>query len=99
MVGAQKTACEVISSQAVIHLLESRFGGFNEFCKSSSVVDSQISQDLTVEFDTSFRQAADETAVAQAISTGCSIDTGNPELTEFAFLGSSVTASVAQRLS
>lgn len=73
------------------------FCDFYEFCESSCVVDSEVSEHFAVYDDASFGQAADEAAVAEAVSTGCGVDTGNPQFTEFAFLGAAVTTSVVER--
>ena len=73
-----------------------RFGNVYQFSKGSCIVDSQVCQHLTVDDNAGFRKAADEAAVAHALSAGCCVDTGDPQFTEFAFLGAAVAASVKQ---
>ena len=75
-------------------LLQSSFCSFYQLCESSSIVDSQVSQNLAVQHHTSLVQASDEAAVAQAVSPGSSVDTSDPQLTESAFLSSSVAAGL-----
>ena len=73
------------------------FCNFNEFREGSSIIDSEVSQHFAVYDDTGFGQTIDETAVAEAVCTGSCVDTSDPQFTEFAFLGTTVTTSVVER--
>ena len=77
--------------------LQSSFGSFYQFSECSCVENSHVSQNFAVQVDASLAQAADETAVAHAVSTGSSVDTSDPQTTEFTLLCATVTTSIAQR--
>ena len=66
--------------------------------ESLRVVHSEIGKDLAVDFDTRLGELVDELAVVHAIFTDGSIDTDNPQATEFALLVSSVAISVGLTL-
>ncbi|BBG29853.1 pyruvate-formatelyase-activating enzyme [Zymobacter palmae] len=57
-------------------------------------MNSQIRQNLTVDFDVGFFQASNETAVGQTVDTSSSIDTRDPQSAELAFTLAAVTVRI-----
>src|SRR5690606_19418973 len=76
-----------LSSQSVLSLCNN--GG-----KAGLVVNRQVGQNLAVQGDGSLVQASDELAVADAQFTASSVDTGDPQRAEHAFLVAAVTVGV-----
>ena len=66
--------------------------------ESLGVVQSEVGKDLAVDFDARLGELVDELAVVHAILTNGSVDTHNPQATEFALLVSSVAISVGLTL-
>lgn len=50
------------------------------------VVNSEVSEDLTVNLNTSLVKSTHQLRVAESLKTSCSIDTLNPQCAECAFL-------------
>ena len=73
---------------------QSCFSFFNQGGESQLVVNGDIGQDLAIDLDGSLLQTVDQTAVGQAVLTGCSVDTRNPQLTELTLLLATVTVGI-----
>src|SRR5690554_4483547 len=74
------------------------FGLLNHSGKRLLLVHGQISQNLTIDFNIRLLQASDQTAVRQAVCTGASVDTGNPQSAESALTVATVTVCVLTSL-
>lgn len=73
--------------------------GFSDYClESFGVVDSEVSQYLTVDFDACFVEGTHQLRVRQAFETGSSVDTLNPQGAEVALLVLTVAISISQTL-
>jgi hypothetical protein len=66
--------------------------------KRRHVMNGDIGQNLTVNFDTRLLQAVGELAIGHATLTRSGIDTGNPQLAEDTFLGTAVTVGILPSL-
>ncbi|CED76195.1 conserved hypothetical protein [Klebsiella pneumoniae] len=75
-------------------LCQSCFRFFDQSGERYFVEYSDVSQDLTVDFNRGFFQAIDEFAVRNTVLTCCCVDTCNPQLTELTFTLTTVTVSV-----
>ena len=62
------------------------------------VIDSEVSEDLTVDLDTLSVQSTHQTRVRESLQTSSSIDTLDPECTEVALLVLTVTEGVGETL-
>ena len=60
------------------------------------MIHSQISQNLTIDFNTCFVQSAHQLRIGHSFQTGSGIDTLNPQSTEVSLLVLTVTESVGQ---
>lgn len=58
----------------------------NDSLESGGVVDSEVSENLTVQVDTSLVQSTHELGVAHTLETGSGVDTLNPQCAEVALL-------------
>ena len=63
-----------------------RLGLLGKLGKAGGIVDSNVSEDLSVEFDSSLLKAVDELRVAGAVELGGGGDADNPERTELTLL-------------
>ena len=62
------------------------------------VIDSEVSEDLTVDLDTLSVQSTHQTRVRESLQTSSGIDTLDPECTEVALLVLTVTEGVGETL-
>ena len=62
----------------------------NNSLESFLIVNSEVSEHLTVNLDTSLVQCTHQLAVAHIIKTSSSVDTLDPQTTEVALLGLAV---------
>src|SRR5690606_32320445 len=74
------------------------FDLLHDAAKGSRIVHGQIGQNLAVDFDRSLLQTVGELAVRQAACASTGIDTGNPQLTEDALLGTAITVGILPSL-
>jgi hypothetical protein len=74
------------------------FDLIHDAAEGGFIVDSQVSQNLAVDADGSFLQTVGKLAVGQTKLTGGRIDAGDPELTEDALFGATVTVGVLASL-
>ena len=78
------------------------FAGLLNLCydslESLGVVDSEVSEHLAVDFDTSLVQEAHQLAIAETFHAGSGIDTLNPKGAEVALLGTTVAEGVGETL-
>ena len=58
----------------------------NDSLESGGVVDSEVSENLTVQVDTSLVQSTHELRIAHTLKTGSGVDTLNPQCAEVALL-------------
>ena len=58
----------------------------SKILESLGVVDCKVSKHLSVDVDVCKLQAVHHNAVGKAVHSGCRVDTGDPELSELAFL-------------
>src|SRR5690606_38026459 len=70
------------------------FGFLNNGSKCLLLVHGQIGQNLTVDFNIRLLQTSNQTAVRQAVGTGASVDTGNPQCAEGTLTVTTVAVSV-----
>ncbi len=73
-------------------------GLFDDGLESLGLVHGKVGEDLAVDFDTGFVQGTHQTAVGETFQTGGSIDTLNPQTTEFALFVLTVAVSIGQTL-
>ena len=71
---------------------------FNDSLEGLGVVQGEVGKDLAVDLDTSLVQLVHEHAVRHVVIAHGSVDTDDPEGSEFAFLVSSVAVSVGLSL-
>lgn len=64
--------------------------------ESSGIVKGKVSENLTVDFNTSFVDETHELGIAEVLKTSGSIDTLNPERAEIALFVLAVTISVSK---
>ena len=74
------------------------FGQFGEFIESSDIADSQLGQNLAVDFHAGFFKTVNHFAVRQVVHTCCCIDTGYPQFAEIAFLFAAMSKGIIQRM-
>ena len=68
----------------------------NDSLESLWVVNSEVSEHLTVNLDTSLMESTHQCRVAHILQTCSSVDTLNPQCTESTFLITTVTVCVCQ---
>ena len=88
-------------STALFHFLLTLFLVFhfsNDSLESLRVVESEVSEHLTVNLDTGFGQSTHQLRIAHAFHTSGSIDTLNPQGAEVALLIAAVAIGVGQTL-
>src|SRR5579883_3484800 len=75
-----------MSNEPMAGLLRSEgaFGLLGEAFKRGLVFDGQVGEDLAIEFDAGFLEAADEPGVAEAVGLGGGADADDPERAELA---------------
>lgn len=62
------------------------------------IVQGEVSEDLTVDFDTGFVEQTHELRVAQIVLTGSGVDALNPQCAEVALLVFAVAVSIGKTL-
>ena len=70
----------------------------NNSLESFLIVNSEVSEYLTVDLDTGLVQRTHQLAVAHIIKTSSSVDTLNPQCAEVTLLVTAVTISISQTL-
>ena len=75
----------------LLHLVDDGLEGLR-------IVEGEVGKDLAVDFDARLGELVHELAVVHAILADGSVDTHNPQATEFALLVSSVAISVSLTL-
>src|SRR3954452_20429049 len=73
-------------------------GELHQGGEGGSVVDGEVREDLAVDLDTSGLEALHEPVVRHAVGAGRGIDALDPEATEVALLGATVTVGIDQRV-
>ena len=66
-------------------LCQFRFCQLCQCCKSFCIINSHVSQNLSVHFNTCQLQSIHEFAVGQTIDSCCCVDTSDPQLSELTF--------------
>lgn len=72
------------------------FHFFNNSSKSSGVVESEVSENFAVDFDTALVDQAHELRVAEVVETSSSVDTLDPEGTEVALFVFAVAVCISK---
>ena len=70
----------------------------NDGLESLRVVDSEVSKNLAVDFNTSLVKSAHKLRVRETLEAGSCVDTLNPESPEVALLGAAVAEGVGKTL-
>lgn len=75
-------------------LRQCSFGFLDNRSKGTLLVYSQVSQNLTVDFDVGLFQTSNKAAVGQTVDTGSSVDTCNPQSAELTLTLTTVTVRI-----
>ena len=78
-----------------LNLFQVCFGDIYIIGESSGIVYSEISKDLAVYVYVCFVETVHQTAVGNVVHSGSSVDSGDPEFSEIAFLFAAMCKSVS----
>ena len=94
----KRRLCISIAPHCIVKLSFGLFYLLHDGLESLWIVNSEVSEDLAVDFDSCLVQSTHKCRVAHVLKTSGSVDTLNPQSAEVALLVATVAVSVCETL-